>query len=290
MGGREEQFSDGALSDIAYLGRSRNRVEILRAIVSRPYSPRELADATGTARSTLERILTELEERGWATRTTDGEYVAEAAGNFVYDEFIPLARTMEAIDTLGEEIAWLPRDELTIGLSHFSDAVVRRPEDPTEAIDQMAGLIRETERFRAMSNLTPPEGTTDPLHDRVGTGQMTFDYVLTRDVLDYLRTHTERRERWLDSIEAGADLRVVDDPIPCNLWIFHETVWIKNSDPGATQNTYGVPIVSDDETVRSWANDLIDRYRTAGTPVAATAFDGSSPSTDEESDEGTSSG
>lgn len=58
--------SDEALSDIAYLGRSGNRVEILNTIISRPHSPREIAEETGAARSTLERILAELEDREWA--------------------------------------------------------------------------------------------------------------------------------------------------------------------------------------------------------------------------------
>lgn len=289
MGGNEANVSDDALSDIAYLGRSRNRVEILGAIVSQPYSPRELTDVTGTARSTLERILAELEERGWANRTPEGQYVATSAGNFVYDEFIPLVQTMEAIETLGEEIAWLPRDELTISLSHFSDATVRHPEDPTEAIDYMAGIIRKTENFRVISNLRPPGVATDPIHDRVRSGQMRFDYVLTRDVLEYLSSHHERRERWLDSIEAGADLWVWEGSIPCNLWIFDDTVWIKNSSPESKQDTYGVPIISDNDTVRSWGHDLIDQYRTAATPVDAMVFAGGSPITSQESDERTPS-
>lgn len=284
MGGNEPHVSEDALSDIAYLGRSRNRVEILGAIVSRPYSPRELADATDSARSTLERILAELEERGWAERTTEGKYVAKAAGTFVYDEFVPLIRTMEAIETLGEEIAWLPREELTISLSHFSDATVLHPADPTEAIDHMAGIIRETERFHVISNLTPPEGATDPIHDRVRAGKMTFEYVLTRDVLEYLSSHSERRERWVDSIENGADLWMLEGSIPCNLWIFDDTVWIKNSNPASRQETYGVPIITDDDTIRSWGHDLIDRYRGSATPVDVDAFREESPVSLHESD------
>lgn len=80
------------------------------------------------------------------------------AGRFVVDEFTPFVRAMEAIRTLGDEISWLPRDEMSISLSHFRDAIVRRPEegDPTEAIDYMTGLMRETENFRVISNLIPP--------------------------------------------------------------------------------------------------------------------------------------
>lgn len=278
----EHSRSDEALSDIAYLARSRNRVDILEAIVSHPHSPREIADATGSARSTLERIISELEERGWAERTTEGKYVGTDAGRFVLDEFTPLVRAMEAVRTLGDEISWLPRDELSISLAHFIDATVRHPErsDPTEAIDHMTELMRGTEEFRVISNLRPPESNANAIHERVGAGQMSVDYVLTLEVLEYLSDDPERRGRWADTIDAGADLWVLEGTIPCNLWIFDDTVWIKNGDPESRHDTYGVPIVSDDDVVRSWGHDLIDRYRSQATPVDAETLvgDPSNPS------------
>lgn len=276
--------SDEALADIAYLGRSSNRVEILEAIVSRPLSPRELADATGAARSTLERILAELEDRGWAERTAAGKYEGTDVGNFVIDEFTPLVEAMAALRNLGDTVSWLPRDELSIRISHFSDAVVRRTDDPTEAIDYMTDVLEGTEDFRVISHLIPPEPPAKAIHDRVTAGQMTVDYVITDDVIEFLSEHPHRRDRWLRTIDAGADLWAWSDPIPCNLWIFDDTVWMKRSRPGSIRDAYGVPIISDDETVRSWAHDLIDRYRDAATPVDPEAFNETAPDTSGESE------
>ncbi|PSQ62705.1 MAG: hypothetical protein BRD21_05175, partial [Halobacteriales archaeon SW_8_66_22] len=239
-------LSDEALEDIAYLSRSRNRVEILEAVVSRPRSPREIAEATGSARSTLERILGELEERGWAERTPEGKYEGTAAGEFVVDEFTPLVDAMEALRNLGDTVSWLPRDELSISISHFSDAVVRRPDDPAEVLDYMIDLLRATDNFRSISHLIPPESPANAIHDEVAAGRMTMDYVITEDVIRFLSSHPERRERWVQTINAGADLWAWEDPIPCNLWIFDDTVWIKKSRPGSIQEAYAVPISSDD--------------------------------------------
>lgn len=280
-----DSLSDEALADIAYLGRSRNRVEILEAVVSRPRAPRDIADATGAARSTLERILAELEERGWAERTPEGKYEGTAAGEFVVDEFTPLIGSMEALHTLGDAVSWLPRDELSISLSHFSDAFVHRPDDPTEAIDYMTDVLRNTENFRVISHLIPPEPPANAIHEGVAAGRMTVDYVISEEVVEYLSGHSERRERWLDTIEAGADLWLWEGPIPCNLWIFDETVWMKRSRRGSIQDAYGVPIISDDDTVRSWSHDLIDRYRKAATPVDVETFSEKSPVTPEESEQ-----
>lgn len=282
-----DRLSDDALSDIAYLARSRNRVEILGVVSSQPHSPREIAETTGSARSTLERILTELEERGWVQRTSEGDYVSTDAGKFVMDEFTPVVEAMEAIRNLGEAISWLPRDDLSISLSHFSDAMVRRPDDPTETIDYMTEVIRATEDFRVISHLIPPEPPAMAIHDGVNAGRLNFEYVLTEDIVEFLSDHSERRERWAQTIEAGADLRAVEGPIPCNLWIFDETVWIKKSRPGSIQDTYAVPIISDDDTVRAWGHDLIDSYRDAATPVESETFRGDQPVQPTYSDEGT---
>jgi predicted transcriptional regulator len=279
-----DSLSDEALADIAYLGRSKNRVKILKAIVARPRSPRDIADATGTARSTLERILAELEERGWAERTSEGKYEGTAAGEFVVDEFIPLVDAMEALRNLGETVSWLPRDELSISISHFSDSIVRKPDDPTEAIDYMTDVLQATEKLRVISHLIPPEPPAKAIHDGVAAGRMTVDYVITDDVIDYLSGHSERRDRWVQTIEAGADLWAWEGPIPCNLWIFDDTVWMKRSRPGSIQDTYGVPIISDDDAVRSWAHDVIDRYRDAATPVDVEAFSEESPTSPREPD------
>lgn len=280
------RLSDEALADIAYLGRSGNRVKILETIVSHPHSPREIAEATGSARSTLERILTELEDRGWAKRTPDGTYEATDTGEFVIDEFVPALDAMEAIRNLGDTISWLPRDELSISLAHFRDATIRRREvdDPTEGVDQMAELMGNTENFRVISNLIPPDPIATVLHDQVDAGRLTVDYVLTEGVLDYLRSRPERRERWVDTMGTDADLWIWEGDVPCNLWIFDDTVWIKNDSP--IQDAYGVPIITDDDTVRSWAHDLIDRYRDEATPVDIATFAGELPADRPDSDSG----
>lgn len=65
-----------ALEDIAYLLRSPNRVRILDALTRDPYSRRELGEQTGTSRTTLDRIVNELEERRLPVHT---DHRSEAA-------------------------------------------------------------------------------------------------------------------------------------------------------------------------------------------------------------------
>ena len=272
---RNSGLPNAALEDIAYLSRSANRVVILDSLTEGPYSRGTLANQTGVSRTTLDRIVNELEERGWVERTTEGEYAATAHGRHLMRRFRPFLGSVEALDRLDDALTWLPVDELDIGLEHFSDAVVRRPEseDPIEAIDFIDDLLGNASEFRVLAHLGPPEPLGTTLHERVTAGRMTMDGVITDELFRYLRSTPKRANRWRALVEAGSDLHRHEGPIPCNLWIFDETVLIKKSGPEPIDESYGVPIVSENDTVRSWAHDLIDEWMDASSPIDVTAFE-----------------
>ena len=272
---RIDELPTAALEDIAYLSRSANRVVILEGLVEGPFSRRSLADLTGVSRTTLDRIVNELEERGWANRTAEGTYVATAHGRQLMQRFRPFLEAVEAIHRLDDALTWLPVDDLSIGLEHFSDAVVRRPEsdDPVEAIDFVNTLLGNTSEFRVLAHLAPPEPLGETLHERVTAGEMTMDGVITDELVEYLATNPERTERWRALLTAGSDIHRHEGPIPCNLWIFDGTVLIKKSGPEPIDESYGVPIVSENDTVRAWAHDLIDEWMDATIPIDVSALE-----------------
>jgi len=262
MASGDKAVPEGALADVDYLSRSANRVAILGALADGAATRRELADRTEVSRATLDRIVNEFEERGWAERRADGEYAATAAGAHVVREFHPFVESVAAVDRLGEAVAWLPTDELDIGLHEFSDATVRRPvnDDPVEAVEYMTDLLRKSEEFRTLNHLIPPGMFERALHEQVVTGALAVEAVTTREVVDHFVKSPDRRDRWRDVLEAGGTVFYRDPPIPCNLMIFDGRVLIKRSDTGPIDDSYGVPIVSDNEAVLSWAHDLIDQY------------------------------
>lgn len=263
-----------ALEDVAYLSRSTNRIRILDALTEKPSSRRNLVEVTETSRTTLDRIVNELEQRGWAERTNDGNYVGTPAGTHLMEEVRPFVDSVEAIRRLDETVAWLPADELTIGLHHFSDAEVLRPEndDPSETVDHLFDLFREIAEFRVLAHLVSPTSLTRVMRERIAAGELTADCVLTDEHVEYLLERPDRRARWRDMIERGADVFRVQGPIPCNMLIFDDTLFIKKSGPGPIEDTYGVPIRSENPAVRSWAHDLIDRWRDDATRLDAETF------------------
>lgn len=260
---------DDALADIAYLARSRNRVEILAVLSRAPHASRDVAAATEASRSTLERILTELEERGWAERTDDGTYAATPAGEFAVAEFLPPVGAMDAIRTLDEAVAWLPADELSIGLHHFADATVHRPEpnSPTAPATYLTERLRDASVFRCLVCLAPPLAFERAMRDGVVDGRLRTEHVVTARELEYISDQPERMRRWREYLEAGADVYCYDGPIPCNLFVLDETVLLGERQPEACSF-----VESESETVRSWAEETIAAYRRDAERLDPAAF------------------
>lgn len=271
-----EPIPRDAIEDIAYFSRSANRIRILDALTRGPHTRREMEEFTEASRTTLDRIVNELEERGWAERTPDGDYVATPTGTHLVAQLMPFIDSVTAIHQLGEAVAWLPDDELSIGLHHFKNAFVRRPEqgDPIETGEYYIELFRDTTDFRVLTNLAAPGPVARKLRERVVTGEMTAECVITRDVIDLIRDNTDRSARWRDMVREGADVFAHSGPIPCNMYIFDDVVLIKKGGPKPIDDAYGVPIQSENEAVLSWGHDLIDEYRAGATRVDAETFTG----------------
>lgn len=274
MSDGENNLPTEALEDIAYFSRSPNRVAILDALTEGSHPRKELVELTGVSRTTVDRIVNELKEKGWAERTANGTYVTTVRGTHFVRRFRPFLESVEALHRLDDAVTWLPIDELSIGLEHFNDAVVRGPEtaDPVETIDFMNDLLATASEFRVLAHLAPPEPLGETMCDSVVSGQMTMDGVITETLFSYLTANPERAARWKTVVENGATLHLHEGPIPCNLWIFDETVLIKKSGPEPIDDSYGSPIVSENSTVRSWAHNLIDDWLADTTHIEGEAF------------------
>jgi len=260
---------EAALEDIAYLSRSENRIRILETLTADAHSRRELADVTGTSRTTLGRILSELEDRNWATRTTDGEYVATPRGEHAAAEFLPLVASMQTLRELGEAARWIPTEELSLDLHHFRDATVRQtaPNEPVEPGRYLAPLIRDGSTLTTLTFIAPPRDVGRAMQNGVSSGQLTAEHVLAGGLIEHLREHSDGPPQWHDYITAGARVYYYDGHIPCNLFIVDGTVLLLNDRANA-----GEVIESENETVRSWAHELIATYREIAEPIEADTF------------------
>lgn len=269
---------DDALDDIAYLSRSQTRAWILAILSTESYTRGEMEDATGIPRTTIDRAVNELEDRGWLVRTPDGKYAATPTGERIATESARFIEAIQAIQTLGDAVAWLPQDELTIGLHHFKEAAVRRPEPHAlNAPDTFTTeLMREATDFACLVNIPPSLALEEAMIDGVVEDRLTTKHVITDDELTVLLQDEDRAARWQVYVEAGANLYCYDGRIPCNLLVIDDTVLILDRQPEAAEG-----IVSKNPEVHSWAHETIETYRNNAEVLDATVFEkGTTSSTD----------
>lgn len=270
--GDDNIVSTDALEDIAYLARSANRLTLLEALTTGAYTRRDLDELTGIARTTIGRIVSEFEERGWVERTVDGEYTATPMGIQVAAEFMPLVDAIAGIRNLGNLVAWLQAAEQSIDLHHFSDATVRRPEstDPMAPTTCYADGLRTADEFHCLVAVAPPVSVEIIMREEVVEGDLTVEHVISGSEFAYLDDHPERLSRWYDYIDAGANVYLYDSVVPCNLVILDETVYIAKS-----HGKYGEPctlIESDNDVVRSWAREIIETHKSGSERLDAEEF------------------
>lgn len=272
MAGDSEDRRAAALEDIAYLARSANRLQLLEALANGAETRGGLYDQTGIARTTVDRIVNELEDRGWVERTADGTYTATPTGKQVAAEFMPLVESLAVVRMLGDTIDWIQRAEPMIDLQHFADATVRRPEsaDPMAPTAYLTERLAEADTFHCLVGVAPPLGFETTMRDGAVERGMAVEHVITTSEYAYLCEHPDRVRRWREYIRAGANVYRYDGTVPCNLLRLDETVYIGNSQAERGE-TYTL-IESDDPAVRSWANGIIETYRDRADPLAADEF------------------
>lgn len=259
MPGPPEEIPSGALSDVAFLARSENRLRVLTAVAAAPATRRELEDATGVARATVGRALAAFEERGWVVESRDRTYEATPSGAHIAASFRPFLDTIAAIRRLGDRVAWLPVDVAPIELQHLSDASIRRPEpaDPLSPAMSLTELLQDAAEFHCVVGVAPPLGFERVMRDRVVAGELTTRHVITAEELSYLREDADRIARWREYVEAGGNLFRFDGEIPCNLLLFDDTVIVgpypRDGEPAGL-------IESENEVVCEWAHEIIGIY------------------------------
>lgn len=261
-----------AIEPLAYLTRSEHRVRVLEAMtetIPKPgldtpgYEPRELRNVTGASGATVSRILNEFEERGWAERNQYGVYMATPIGQSIAIEFAPLLDSMEAIRHLDDAVALLPLDELTVSLEHFRDATVREPKAPQPYdIDMLlTEFLSDSSTFDVLCYVPATAGLLDELTEQIASGTLDSIQILAERIVEFYADvgADEVQERAHDHLDAGAEWYVYDGHIPCNMFIFDETVVFENSQVNELRD--GTTLVTTNSAVREWALDVFERYQ-----------------------------
>lgn len=265
---------DTPLDDVAFLTRSENRIRLLELLATNPRDRAELRSELDVSRVTLGQMLGEFEDREWITQS-DNQYTISPFGALMAEEVTSLLDTTATLQKLRGTMRWLPTEEIDIALRQFSDAnvTVPTPGDPNAPARRAAEIHRgATERIKAIIYAVTPW----PIQidwEKTKEGSQSFDAIFWADAIETIAADTEM-SRWMrDLVESGQNIYRYEGnrglSQPYDLVLVDEIVIIVLSDD---RNTEVALIDTDNEVVRSWAEDTFEAYQREATPIDLDVF------------------
>jgi len=254
------------LERIAFLARSETRVAVLRAVAERERTRGELREELAASRTTLARVLNELEDCDWIRRTGAG-YVTTPAADAILGQFVPLLETMQGLANLGEAVDWLPPSARSIDVRDLRDAEVTTSTagNPAKPFDRGIAVIRKADHYRGLTSTAIPR-YTEVIRDEFAAGRLDVEGVIEASFLAELHVQPERIPPWRDFAQAGVKY-VYHGRVPVDMHVADETVllWLGERDEDDFE-VYGL-MESTNPAVRSWAESLYDEYRRGSEPL-----------------------
>lgn len=258
------------LADVAYLSRSRNRVQVLEALAAGGATRDELQSLTDASRATLSRVLGELVERGWATRE-GRQYRATHLGAFVAREFDRLLDRLAVVPVLSRVEPWLPEEGFGFDLDRLAtaDVVATTPTDVLAPTTFLVRQLRAASRVRVLSHAMLTSGI-QACHGPAVAGEQRIEAVVPQSVVDAIAADPEVAVAVREMVAAGTtDLYCVDGDVPYVLVLTDDEVNVALFDE---QGAPHAVVCSENAAVRAWAEATVTSYRRRATRLDASAL------------------
>lgn len=261
---------DPSLELVTFVTRAENRVEVLLSLSTAPATRPELQEATDIPRATLSRILADFDDRELVYR--DGyEYVLTPLGDLLGAKLGTLLDAVEALQRLDDVRQWLSIDEFDFPVERLADAdvVVPSTQDPTAPIRRVEELLGEAKRVRLVANAMVP-GCLEATWREVTAGRQTLAWVTTPAALEVIEDDPELTQWTRELLETGdASAYVHEDGFPQVLCVVDDMVLTPVADETGSVQGH---VETEDDVVRSWAEEAIDAYVREAEPLEAEAL------------------
>lgn len=254
-----------AIEMLEYVARSPSRVQIIEMLSAKgPVSRESLRAETDVVRTTLQRNLTGLAERG-LIRERDRHYELTSAGALAAAGLTAALERFETAVRLRPVLERLPAGTLECDLERLADASVveATATNPYGPIEHQAASLVDVDHARLLLPTISAKPIETASH-ALESGAV-FELVVTESVAETLRTESPIAETFASVADTGSvTVSVVDDTIPFFLGIVDATVQLGVSDDN------GLPaalLESTDPRVKAWAVDRFEAFEQRSTPI-----------------------
>lgn len=216
--------TNGTWECVECLSNSFQRVRVLAALTDASADLRELMDGLDIPRTSLQRNLSVLEQRGWIKRVSPG-YTTTTRGSLLTNVFIEMLERIQRIETLTPFL-----DEVNLSAAVDIDQLdeflvtVPRPRRPHAPIIRLLDIFETAEQMRAFSPVVA--GLLAKRYYRPSEITGDHEFILSKNAIDARRR--PNTDEWRDEIameqEIHIEIRVADDEFPYGLFVCEDTV------------------------------------------------------------------
>lgn len=251
----------GGTEDIEFLARSETRVRLVKMLHQDGKMGRdEVRNRLNASRTTVQRNLDALEDRGWV-RNGNRTYSLAPCGEIIAEDFLDLVETVSIAEQLQPVLQYIDRSQFDLDYSWLTEASVLtgEPGDPWSMVNRHVERLREVDDVRALLPLTGLHAM-EVSHDQIVNHGAKAVHIASPDVIDTFENNPAYRKYYDELAETNRyQLYRYSDDIPYFLGILDDIVQIgvdEDGEPRALLETKNA-------TVRDWAEHTFAEYRDA---------------------------
>lgn len=242
---------------------SPQRLKILDTLNGTRMDVREVMTALDSPRSTVQRNLSILEDRGLVEATGSG-YTATTVGDFLRAEFVGMNETATKIERMAPFLNTV-EEPAEIALDQLCDVLVTTPEPtrPHFPRKRLLAIFEEADCVRGFLPVVSSMSVEKARHADAGS-EPNGEYVISSAAFDAL--HDQYAGEEVDGAEVDLPdhivIRVYDGDLPYGLFVSDDTLALAAYDEvGRIQ----VLVDSTSETTIEWGERVYETYRRQST-------------------------
>ncbi len=241
-----------ALGQLSYLVRSENRPALLRTIKNHPGRPCDIVERCRISRATVQRIISDFEERGWIAKR-DSRYHLTAAGSIILEQYETVANTVNRVTEAAPVLRHFDADAAP-PLASLADStlVTATEQDPHAPLSHYIDTLDQSTAtsVRLMTPVTSP--ILDDVHSRLLEASTSITVMTTEPVINDRST-----DHWITDVPAKS-LFVHPGPLRTGYALLEDRVLVTTyDDQGHIQGC----LDGSAPQIRTWATEQFESAR-----------------------------